>query len=79
MRDDTARHAFFLLAAAAGFVPSPAWAAEWPSEADAFSAVVAGLVFVIFCVGAGISLWQEKRRASVSNSKITRNRLRKVA
>lgn len=77
MRDDTVRHSFFLLSTTAGFVPLPAWAAEWPSEADAFSAVVAGLVFVVFCLSAAFSLWEEKRRASVS--KITRHRLRKAA
>ncbi|GIW53779.1 MAG: hypothetical protein KatS3mg082_0183 [Nitrospiraceae bacterium] len=77
MRGDTVRPTRFPLAASAGFIPLPAWAADWMSSADAFSAFVAGLVFVVFCLSAAYSLWQEKRRASLSKS--IRYRLRKAA
>lgn len=59
------------------FGPTRAWAAGWTSDADAFSAVVAGLVLVVFCLSAAYSFWEEQRRAPVS--KVVRDRLRKAA
>jgi hypothetical protein len=77
MCGDTVRPTCVPFTVPAGFIPLPAWAADWMSSADAFSAFVAGLVLVVFCLSAAYSLWEEKRR--VSRSKSIRHRLRKAA
>ncbi len=77
MQKETSHRWLTWSAAFAWLDPVRAWAAVWTSEADAFSAVVAGLVFVVFCLSAAYSFWEERRRAPVS--KVLRDRLRKAA
>ncbi len=77
MRKEMSQRWLAWAVAFAWFGAAQAWAAGWTSDADAFSAVVAGLVLVVFCLSAAYSFWEERRQAPVS--KVIRDRLRKAA